>query len=109
MQQRPISARRHAACGVRSHSPAIIGPDEIVHRRHQTGLQDIWALTYPEQFNIARLLNRPTFLRAVTACDADAAQRHANVASEVQKIIPAHDDADPWRATNRVWTGHVFA
>jgi hypothetical protein len=80
-----------------------------VHRRHQTGLQDIWALTYPEQFNIARLLNRPTFLRAVTACDADAAQRRTNVASEVQKTIPAHDDADPWRATNRVWTGHVFA
>ncbi|MCT7372459.1 hypothetical protein A7R75_25985 [Mycolicibacterium llatzerense] len=26
------------------------------------------------------------------------------VAREVEKIIPARDDADSWRATNRVWT-----
>jgi hypothetical protein len=55
-------------------SPAIIGPDEIVHRRNQTGLQDIWALTYPEQVNIRRLLARPTFLCAATDPDVDAAQ-----------------------------------
>jgi nicotinamide mononucleotide adenylyltransferase len=26
------------------------------------------------------------------------------VAREVEKVIPARDDADPWRATNGVWT-----
>ena len=31
-------------------------------------------------------------------------QRSALVAREVEKVIPARDDADPWRATNRVWT-----
>ena len=62
------------------------------------------ALTYPEQVKIARLLTRPTFLRAATDPDVDDTQRHALATREVEKIIPDRDDADPWRATNRVWT-----
>ena len=30
-------------------SPAIIGEDEITHRRDQTGIENPWALTYPER------------------------------------------------------------
>jgi hypothetical protein len=85
-------------------SPAIIGHNEITHRRERTGIDDLRALTYPEQVKIARLLTRPTFLRAATDPDVDEAQRHALATSEVDKIIPAHDDADLWRATARVWT-----
>jgi hypothetical protein len=83
-------------------SPAIIGYDEIANRRNQTGLDDLWALTYPEQVRIARLLTRPTFLRAATDPDDDEARRHALVATEVENIIPARGDADPWRAISRV-------
>ena len=79
-------------------------PDEITHRRDQTGIENPWALTYPEQVKIARLLTRPTFLRAATDPDVDDTQRHALATREVEKIIPDRDDADPWRATNRVWT-----
>lgn len=85
-------------------SPAIIGEDEITHRRDQTGIENPWALTYPEQVKIARLLTRPTFLRAVTDPDVVDTQRHALATREVEKIIPDRDDADPWRAANRVWT-----
>jgi hypothetical protein len=85
-------------------SPAIIGHTEIAHRRDRTGINDPWALTYPEQVKIARLLTRPTFLRAVTDPDVGETQRHALATSEVEKIIPDRGDADPWRATNRVWT-----
>ena len=85
-------------------SPTIIGEDEITHRRDQTGIENPWALTYPEQVKIARLLTRPTFLRAATDPDVDDTQRHALATREVEKIIPDRDDADPWRATNRVWT-----
>jgi hypothetical protein len=84
--------------------PAIIGEDEITHRRDQTGIENPWALTYPDQVKIARLLTRPTFLRAATDPDVDDTQRHALATSEVEKITPDRDDADPWRATNRVWT-----
>ncbi|GAC52548.1 hypothetical protein GOAMI_13_00970 [Gordonia amicalis NBRC 100051 = JCM 11271] len=58
-------------------SPAIIGHDEIAHRRERTGIDDLWALTYPEQVKIARQLTHPTFLRAATDPDVDEAQRHA--------------------------------
>jgi hypothetical protein len=85
-------------------TPAIIGEEEIANRRHLTGVNDDWALSYPEQVKIARLLTRPTFLRTATDPDLHETQRHALTASEVEKIIPASDDADPWRATNRVWT-----
>jgi hypothetical protein len=85
-------------------SPAIIGEDEITHRRDQTGIENPWALTYPEQVKIARLRTRPTFLRAATDPDVYDTQRHALATREVEKIIPDRDDADPWRATNRVWT-----
>jgi hypothetical protein len=76
----------------------------ITHRQDQTGIENPWALTYPEQVKIARLLTRPTFLRAATDPDVDDTQRHALATREVEKIIPNRDDADPWRATNRVWT-----
>jgi hypothetical protein len=46
----------------------------------------------------------PGFLRAATNPDTEVTQRSALVAREVEKVIPARDDADPWRATNRVWT-----
>jgi hypothetical protein len=85
-------------------SPAIIGNDEIANRRNQTGIDDLAALTYPEQVQIARLLTRPPFLRAATDPDGDEAHRHALVAAEVEKIIPARGEADPWRAISRVST-----
>ena len=85
-------------------SPAIIGNTEIAQRRDRTGLDDPWELTYPEQVKIARLLTRPTFLRAATDPDIDETQRRALTTKEVEKIIPNRGDADPWRATNRVWT-----
>jgi hypothetical protein len=85
-------------------SPGIIGASEIARRADEFGIDSIDALTYPEQVKIARLLASPGFLRAATDPDNQAAQRSALVAREVEKIIPARDDADPWRATNRVWT-----
>jgi hypothetical protein len=85
-------------------SPAIIGSSEIDRRRNEFGIEAIDALTYPEQVKIARLLSSPGFLRAATDPHADLAQRSSLVVREVEKIIPARDDADPWRATNRVWT-----
>jgi hypothetical protein len=84
-------------------SPAIIGADEITHRRDLTGIDNPWALAYPEQVKVARLLARPTFLRAATAPDVAEAERHALVAKEVESIIPVRGDSDPWRATARVW------
>lgn len=84
-------------------SPAIVGADEIARRRDPTGIDDPWALTYPEQVKIARLLTRPTFLRAATDPDVDEAERHALTVNQVETIIPARGDADPWRATNRIW------
>lgn len=85
-------------------SPGIIGSREIARRRNQFGIDDVNALTYPEQVKIARLLALPGFLRAATDPDTDATQRNALVAREVEKVIPARNDADPSRATNRVWT-----
>jgi hypothetical protein len=85
-------------------SPAIIGSSDIDRRRNEFGIEAVDALTYPEQVKIARLLSSPGFLRAATDPDADSSQRSSLVAREVEKIIPARDDADPWRATNRVWT-----
>jgi hypothetical protein len=85
-------------------SPAIVGYDEVASRRNQTGVDDLWALTYPEQVKIARLLTRPGFLRSVTNPDDDEAQRRALVAVEVETIITARGDADPWRAISRVST-----
>lgn len=85
-------------------SPGIIGASEIDRRRSQFGIDDVNALTYPEQVKIARLLSRPGFLLAATDPDAGSAQRNSLVAREVETILPACDDADPWRATNRVWT-----
>ena len=84
-------------------SPAIVGADEIARRRDPTSIDDPWALTYPEQVKIARLLTRPTFLRAATDPDVDEAERHALTVNQVETIIPARGDADPWRATNRIW------
>jgi len=43
-------------------------------------------------------------VRAATDPDVYDTQRHALATREVEKIIPDRDDADPWRATNRVWT-----
>ncbi|WP_457125662.1 hypothetical protein [Mycobacteroides abscessus] len=85
-------------------SPAIIGPSEIDRRRDESGIKAIDVLTYPEQVKIARLLCLPGFLCAVTDPVVDSTLRSSLVAREVEKIIPARDDADPWRATNRVWT-----
>jgi hypothetical protein len=51
-----------------------------------------------------RWLTRPTFLRAATDPDVDETERHALTVKEVEMIIPARGDADPWRATARVWT-----
>lgn len=85
-------------------SPAIIGASEIDRRRNEFGIEAVDALTYPEQVKIARLLCLPEFLCAATDPDTDSARRSSMVAREVEKIIPAHNDADPWRATNRVWT-----
>ncbi|WP_024441285.1 hypothetical protein [Mycobacterium sp. UM_WGJ] len=85
-------------------SAAIIGASEIDRRRDEFGIEAIDALTYPEQVKIARLLCSPGFLCAATDPDADSALRSSLVAREVEKIIPARNDADPWRATNRVWT-----
>lgn len=84
--------------------PAIIGASEIARRRDEFGIDNVDALTYPEQVKIARLITLPGFLRAATDPDIDATQRRALVATEVEKIIPTRDDADTWRATNRVWT-----
>ncbi|SLH82345.1 Uncharacterised protein [Mycobacteroides abscessus subsp. massiliense] len=85
-------------------SPAIIGLREIDRRRNEFGIEEIDALTYPEQVKIARLLCSPRFLCAATDPDTDVTLRSLFVAKEVEKIIPARDDADSWRATNRVWT-----
>jgi hypothetical protein len=38
----------------------------------------------------------------------DSAKRSSLVAKEVETITPARDDADPWRATNRVWKNLCF-
>ncbi|WP_245909155.1 MULTISPECIES: hypothetical protein [Mycobacteriaceae] len=85
-------------------SPAIIGASEIDRRRNEFGIGAVDALTYPEHVKIARLLCLPGFLCAATDPDTDSAWRSSLVAREVEKIIPARDDADSWRATNRVWT-----
>ncbi|ANN99422.1 Uncharacterised protein [Mycobacteroides abscessus subsp. massiliense] len=85
-------------------SPAIIGSREIDRRRNEFDIEAMDALTYPEQVTIARLLCSPGFLYAATDPDADAVLRSSFVAKEVEKIIPARDDAESWRATNRVWT-----
>lgn len=85
-------------------SPGIVGPNEIARRRDEFGIDDVDALTYPEQVNVARLLASPGFLGAATDPDTEAAQRSALVARQVENVIPARDDGDPWRATNRVWT-----
>lgn len=85
-------------------SPAIVGHSEIDRRRDEFGIEAVDALTYPEQVKIARLLCLPRFLCAATDPDVDAALRSSLVAREVEKVIPARDDADSWRATNRVWT-----
>lgn len=92
-------------------SPAIIGYSEIDRRRNEFGIEAIYALTYPEQVKIARLLCLPGFLCAATDPDVDPALRSSLVTREVAKIIPTRGDADPWRATNRVWTAiaHVTA
>lgn len=97
--------------GRESASPGIVGASEIARRRDEFGIDDVDALMYPEQVKIARLLALPGFLRAATDPDTDATQRRALVASEVEKIIPARNESDPWRATNRVWTAitHVTA
>jgi hypothetical protein len=73
-------------------------------RGDRTGINDPWALTYPEQVKIALLLTRPTFLRAATDPDISETQHHALTTSEIEKIIPTRGDADPWRAINRVRT-----
>ncbi len=85
-------------------SPAIISASEIDRRRNKYGIQDSAPLTYPEQVKIARLLCSPGFLCAATDPDADSSQRSDLVRKAVETIIPARDDADAWRATNRVWT-----
>lgn len=85
-------------------SPVIIGASEIDRRRIEFGIDAIDALTYPEQVRIARLLCLPIFLCAATDPDTDAARRSSLVTRAAEKIIPARDDADPRRATNRVWT-----
>jgi hypothetical protein len=85
-------------------SPAIIGANEIARRRDRFGIDEVEALTYPEEVKIARLLTLPRFLRSATDPAVETAQRSALVVNEVEKIIPARDDADAWRATNRVWT-----
>lgn len=84
-------------------SPAIIGASEIDRRRSEYGIQDASALAYPEQVKIARLLCTPGFLRAATDPDTDSGQRSALVGNAVEAIIPVRNDADPWRATNRIW------
>jgi hypothetical protein len=89
-------------------SPGIVGASEIARRRNKFGIDDVDALAYPEQVKIARLLALPGFLRAATDPDTDATQRNALVAREVEKIIPARNDGDPWRATNRVWTAITY-
>ena len=65
---------------------------------------DVDALTYPEQVKVARLLASPGFFRAATNSDTEVTQRSALVAREVEKVIPARDDADPWRATKETWS-----
>lgn len=85
-------------------SAAIIGTREIEHRRDVSGIGQDGPLAYPEQVKIARLLCLPTFLRAATDPDSDAAQRSSLIARAVENIIPARNDAEPWRATNRVLT-----
>jgi hypothetical protein len=85
-------------------SPAIIGATAIARRRDKFCVDAVEALTYPEQVKIARLLTQPQFLCTATDPDVEASQRSALVTTEVEKIIPSRDDADPWRATNRVWT-----
>ncbi|MGY4869390.1 hypothetical protein [Mycolicibacterium elephantis] len=85
-------------------SPGIVGASEIARRRDEFGIDDVDALMYPEQVRIARLLASPGFLSAATDPDTGATQRNALVAREVEKIMPARNDSDPWRATNRVWT-----
>ena len=91
-------------------NPAIVGVSEIDRRRDQFGIDDDYALTYPEQVKIARLLCSPGFLSVATDPDIEVAHRSALVAKAVEQIIPS-TDADPWRATNRVWTAitHVTA
>ena len=92
-------------CSSAANAPAPPSSEDRNHSSSRpTGINDPWALTYPEQVKIARLLTRPTFLCAATDPDVDDTQRHALATREVEKIIPARDDADPWRATNRVWT-----
>lgn len=92
-------------------NPAIVGASEIDRRRDQFGIDDDYALTYPEQVKIARLLCSPGFLSVATDPDTKAALRSALVAKAVEQIIPSSTDGDPWRATNRVWTAitHVTA
>lgn len=69
-------------------SPAIVGHNEIGNRRDRTGIIDRWALTYPEQVKIARLLTRPTFLRAASDPDVDEVERHALTAREGRENHP---------------------
>jgi hypothetical protein len=87
------------ACG----NPAFIGIQEIERRRQQTGIVTIAALVYPEQVKFARMLTSPLFLEYVTDPAREASDRRARITREAMKILPAWDDSESWRVTERIW------
>ncbi|MGY1640748.1 hypothetical protein ACI782_06385 [Geodermatophilus sp. SYSU D00703] len=82
---------------------AGIGLSEIQTRQSATGIGSMAVLIYPEQVTLAQLLVRPSFITSMTEPSVDSATRYERVSREVKAVIPASEDAEPWRAVTRVW------
>jgi hypothetical protein len=89
--------------GRASAAPVFIGVQEIERRRQQTDIETVAALVYPEQVNFARMLTSPMFLDYVTDPAREAHDRRARITREVTKILPAWEDSESWRVTERIW------
>lgn len=84
-------------------NPVFVGVEEIERRRQQSDIETVDALIYPEQIKFARMLTSPTFLEYVTNPAHLADDRRARITREVTKILPAWDDSESWRVTERIW------
>jgi len=84
-------------------NPVFIGIQEIERRRQQTGMVTIAALVYPEQVKFARMLTSPLFLEYVTDPARETSDRRNQITRGAMKILPAWDDSESWRVTERIW------
>jgi hypothetical protein len=82
---------------------AAIGPSEVERRRRASMIQRTQILVYPEQVALARLLAQPFFVTVIAEPDVKGDVRYAHLVRGVQACIPVSEDAEPWRAVNRIW------